>query len=43
MKTILAGGVFGTIAIALLTEVMNIALTFSAMEHAATYNAWMSM
>ncbi len=43
MKTVLATGVFGAITIVLLTEVMNVALAFSAMEHVATYNAWMSM
>lgn len=43
MKAILATGVFGAIAIALCTEVMNIAVTFSAMQHAASYNSWMAI
>lgn len=43
MKAILATGVFGTIVIAVLTETMNLVLTFSALQHAASYNSWMAL
>ncbi len=43
MKAILATGVFGAIAIAVMTEVMSLAVTFSALQHAATYNSWMAL
>lgn len=43
MKAILATGVFGTIAIAVMTEAMNVVLTFSALHHAASYNTWMAL
>ncbi len=43
MKAILATGVLGAIAIAVMTEVMNVVVTFSALQHAASYNSWMAM
>lgn len=43
MKAIFATSVFGAIAIAFMTEVMNVVVTFSALEHAASYNSWMSL
>lgn len=43
MKTILALGVFGSIVVAMLTEALNIVMTFRAMEHVASYNAWLTM
>ena len=41
MRAILATGVFGAIVIAVMTEVMNVVMTFSALEQVAAYNAWM--
>lgn len=43
MKAVFATGVFGAIAIALMTEVMNVIVTTSALQHAASYNSWMAM
>ncbi|WP_363350797.1 hypothetical protein [Methylocystis echinoides] len=43
MKAILATGLFGAVAIAVMTEVMNVVVTFTALQHAASYNSWMSM
>jgi len=43
MRAVIATGVFGTIVIALLTEIMNVVMTFSALQHVASYNAWMAM
>ncbi len=43
MKAILATGVLGAVAIAVMTEVMNVVVTFSALQHAASYNSWMAM
>ncbi len=43
MKAVFATCVFGAIAIALMTEVMNVAVTLSVMQHAAAYNSWMAM
>jgi hypothetical protein len=41
MRAIVGTSVFGVTAIALLIEVMNVALTFTALQQAARYNAWM--
>ncbi len=43
MRAVLATGVFGAIAIAVMTEVMNVVVTFSALQHAASYNSWMAL
>jgi len=43
MKAVFATGVAGAIAIALFSEVINVVVTFSVMNHAASYNAWMAM
>lgn len=43
MKALLATGIFGAIAIVVLTEIMSIAVTASAMQHAASYNSWMAL
>ncbi len=43
MKAVLATGVLGAIAIAMFTEVMNVVVTARAMQHVASYNAWMTM
>lgn len=43
MKAVFATGVAGALAIALFSEVINVAMTFSMLSHAATYNAWMAM
>ncbi|WP_424360693.1 hypothetical protein [Methylocystis parvus] len=43
MRAILATSVLTAIVIALFTEVMNVAVTASAMQHVASYNSWMAM
>lgn len=43
MKAFFGLGVFGGVAVALLTEVLNVVMTFGALEHVASYNAWMTM
>ena len=43
MKTVVATGVFGAVAIAVMTEIMSVVMTFSAMQHVASYNSWMAM
>jgi hypothetical protein len=43
MKAVLATGVFGAVAIALLAEVMNIIVAAGAMQHVASYNSWMAL
>lgn len=43
MKAVLATGAAGALAIALFSEVINVVVTFSVLNHAATYNAWMAM
>jgi hypothetical protein len=43
MRAILATSVFTAIVIALFTEVMNVVVTASAMQHVASYNSWMAM
>jgi hypothetical protein len=43
MKAVVATGVLGAVAIAVMTEIMSIVMTLSAMHHVAAYNSWMSM
>ncbi|WP_016921053.1 hypothetical protein [Methylocystis parvus] len=43
MKAVFATGVLGAIAIALFTEIMNVVVTASAMQHVASYNSWMTL
>jgi hypothetical protein len=43
MKTVFATGVFGAVAIAVMTEIMSVVMTLSAMHHVASYNSWMAM
>lgn len=43
MKAIIATGLLGAIAIAVMTELMSVVVTFSAMQHVASYNSWMAM
>ncbi|MGJ0507948.1 MAG: hypothetical protein ACR652_12680 [Methylocystis sp.] len=43
MKAVVATGLFGAVAIAVLTEIMSVVMTLSAMHHVASYNSWMTM
>jgi hypothetical protein len=43
MKALLATGLFGALAIAVMTEVISVAVTAGALQHAATYNSWMAL
>lgn len=43
MKALIATGLFGAITIAVMTEVISIAVTAGALQHAAAYNSWMAL
>ncbi|WP_457798330.1 hypothetical protein [Methylocystis sp. S23] len=43
MKAVISTGILGAVAIVLLSEVMNLVVTASAMQHVASYNAWMAL
>ncbi|KAF2990026.1 hypothetical protein MJC1_02943 [Methylocystis sp. MJC1] len=43
MRAIIATTVFSAVAIALLVEVMTVAVTLGAMQHVASYHSWMTL